>query len=294
MRLETLCSSLPSRLPRLTMALGSSRSRAWFLLGVMATAGCASPAERAAESGFDRTTYPTQRFVLTAWHRGLGSPTAILHVYIEGDGRAFKRGQVSSDPTPRMAIGLELARQDPHGAVLYLGRPCQYLDRESLSACHPRYWSTHRFAPEVIESMNTALDQAIAAWRSPPRLVLIGYSGGGSVAALLGSTRTDVAALVTVASNLAVGAWTTHHEVPRLSGSLDPAQVLGPDFISLKQRHLAGGKDAVVPPEIVRRFLREVGLPGDLLEVVPNFSHHCCWARIWPRPLCGLSPAVLC
>ena len=276
---------------------GRQGSWPWHFLticGAMLAVGCVSPGERAINSGFLRSVYQTPAFDLVAWHRGLGTTTGTLHVYIEGDGQAFRRGQVTRDPTPRRALGLELARRDRHRAVLYLSRPCQYLEPSALAACHPRYWSSHRFAPEVVTSMGDALDQALAAWRTPPRLLLVGYSGGGNIATLLAEERTDVIGLVTVAANLALNAWTTHHKVPRLVGSLDPAQVIGSGFGALKQRHLAGREDTVVPPAIIRRFLKETNLPPDLLEIVPGYSHNCCWIDLWPKPLCGLTPEVLC
>ncbi|MGX8941887.1 hypothetical protein ACWWJF_17980 [Symbiopectobacterium sp. Eva_TO] len=47
-----------------------------------------------------------------------------LHIYIEGDGRAWRdRYRVSGDPTPRRAMGLALAAEDTATNVVYLARP---------------------------------------------------------------------------------------------------------------------------------------------------------------------------
>ena len=45
---------------------------------------------------------------------------------------------------------------------------------------------------------------------------------------------------------------------------------------------LRGADDAVVPPDIVARF---VGAHGGRLEVLADFDHDCCWARDWAQLL---------
>ncbi len=245
----------------------------------------------AAHAGMQPVTFDGGRFVLAGEIRMIGPRQPILRVYIEGDGFGYvSPTQLSSNPTPYNPVGLELAAADPSPAVLYLGRPCQYVTPPEARSCEPRYWSTHRFAPEVIDATNQAIAQALA-WTGTDRVVLIGYSGGGAVAALVAARRSDVVAWVTVAAPLDHDAWTRRHAVAPLNGSLNPiddAQRLA----GLPQMHFVGAKDEVVPPEIPRRFLEREGAGAEnRLVVVPGFDHVCCWVARWPE-LRTLIPAL--
>ncbi len=261
----------------------------WFLL-VLALAGCSNDGEMrregaaalAAQAGLQRVTFDTGAFVLVGALRGAGSAQPVLTVYIEGDGLAWETPyQLSDDPTPRHPTGLSLAAADGGPAVLYLGRPCQYVTAAEQRQCAPRYWSSHRFAPEVIAAVGHALDDA-KRQVGAQRLILVGYSGGGAVAALVAARRSDLAALVTVAAPLDPLTWTRQHDVAPLTGSLDPMDD-APRLAALPQLHIAGARDTVVPPEIIRGFLQHEGpnAHGRVI-VVPEADHMCCWAEHWP------------
>ena len=84
-----------------------------------------------------------------------------------------------------------------------------------------RYWTTHRFAPEVIRASDLALDRLKTLFGAQ-RLVLVGYSGGAAVALLVAARRHDMGQIITVAGNLDHQAWTHYHHVQALSGSLNP------------------------------------------------------------------------
>lgn len=266
--------------------------RAWvvpLLLALSLLPGCASRRDTAgaiaAGAGFQRVAFEAGAFTLVGWQRGT-APTLIA--YIEGDGMAWaSRSKLSDDPTPIQPTALRLAAVDPSPAVLYLGRPCQYVQATEARGCDARYWSNRRFAPEVVEAVNRALDQAKAR-AGAGRVVLIGYSGGGDVAALAAARRTDVAAWATVAAPLDPGAWTLYHEVSPLVGSLDPMDDAA-RLAALPQAHFAGAEDDIVPPEIILGFLAREG-PGHegRLVVVPGADHGCCWADRWP----GLRPLI--
>jgi pimeloyl-ACP methyl ester carboxylesterase len=200
-----------------------------------------------------------------------------LVVYIEGDGLAYiADDRPSSDPTPLSPMALQLALAQPDGNRAVLDRPCQYL--KEGAHCAERYWTTARFSPEVIGAMSAALDGLRERFRAQ-RLILVGYSGGASVAALLALRRTDVVGLVTVAGNLDHRAWTAWHRVSPLTGSLDPV-----DDVSALQRvpqiHLAGEKDRIVPPELLEEFA--VRVLGAKVQILKGYDHHCCWAENWP------------
>ena len=132
----------------------------------------------------------------------------VLTVYIEGDGLAWRTRSIpSTNPTPIDPVGLKLALAHPLGNAAYLARPCQYVGGHTARGCDQSYWTNKRFAREVIESSNEALTTLKLEFGAR-HLQLVGYSGGGAVAALLAAKRDDVIRLVTVAGNLEHLAWT--------------------------------------------------------------------------------------
>ena len=104
----------------------------------------------------------------------------------------------SANPTPRNPLGLRLAAIDPGKNVLYLARPCQYINFKSERSCKVSYWTLKRFSKEVIIAVNEAIDKMVLKARVE-RIHLVGYSGGGAVAALVAASRKDVSSLRTLA-----------------------------------------------------------------------------------------------
>lgn len=265
-----------------------------LLIVLAAVAGCASispqsrwqyAAQLADKAGWQKLRLSTEHFVLSAYVPKLAPksipPQDVLTVYIEGDGLAWiTSSQASSDPTPRHPLGLELALRHPRGAAAYLARPCQYVDAEDKRDCRAAYWTERRFAAEVIE----ASDQAIGALKQGAganKLVLVGYSGGGAVAALVAARRNDVIQLVTVAGNLDPLAWTEAHRVPPLTGSLNPADEWRA-LLNLPQRHFVGARDEIVSKAVVESYAaRFPASQRPKVIIVPGFDHVCCWVEKW-------------
>ncbi len=257
-----------------------------LLAGCLATTGLRERFERAAEiaadGGLERRRFEAPPFILTGYQRGISGPGRALTVYIEGDGPAWVgRRRVAADPTPRDPLALRLAAADPAGKVLYLARPCQYTTAATARGCDSRYWSSHRAAEEVVAATSAAIDQAKAA-SGASELTLVGYSGGGAVAALVAARRDDVKRLITVAATLDYPTWTTHHGVSPMPHSLNPAEVAG-RLGRLPQTHFVGADDEVVPAKVARAYLARLpDLANARLVVVPDFDHRCCWAKAWP------------
>ncbi|TRZ91011.1 MAG: alpha/beta hydrolase [Rhodocyclaceae bacterium] len=231
----------------------------------------------AGERGFAEAPIQAGAFRLTAFVRKPSIPSDTLAIYIEGDGAAWRTPyHPPRDPTPTKPVSLTLAAADPSAAVVYLGRPCQYLSADELERCDSAYWTERRFAPEVVAAYEAAINQQKAAL-AVRRLRLIGYSGGGVLATLLAARRDDVDVLVTVAAPLAVVEWVAWHDASQLKGSLDPAE-LGENVRLPHSVHFVGGKDVIVPPAIVESFVRR---KGGRTETISGFDHECCWARDW-------------
>lgn len=272
---------------------GAQRLRwALSLCGFLILAGCGSStwlgdnrelARSIAEShGFVERRFDTGTFVLAAFEKTGSAPGQPLIVYIEGDGHAWSsRFHISPDPTPWNPVSLRLAAQDPAPNVLYLARPCQFTVGASRRGCSPAYWTTHRFAPEVIESTNKAIDRVMSERRSSG-VALVGYSGGGSVAALVAAGRDDVIRLTTLAANLDHAAWTRQHDITPLIGSLNAADVAS-RLQDVPQVHFIGARDDVVPASVVESFVRRMTDTSRVRTVVvPRYDHDCCWVEAWP------------
>jgi hypothetical protein len=252
-----------------------------FLLGA-----CASPLERAralaapramAAAAVDGGPFTLMTFAPRAFVAG--QP---LTVYVEGDGYAFIHAdRLSDDPTPRRPTALELAVRDPSPNVVYVARPCQYVEGAARRNCHPLYWSIGRFAEPVIDATARVIDHYRTA-SGAAAVRLVGYSGGGAVVALLAARRPDlVERLVTVAGVLDAAAWAGLDGSTPLSASLDPA-----DFVSrltgIRQTHFVGAEDKVVPEAVARAFAARfpAGAQPRVL-VVHGQEHICCWAEKW-------------
>lgn len=199
-----------------------------------------------------------------------------LTIFIEGDGAAWPTPyRPPSDPTPTRPVALALAAEDRSEAVIYLGRPCQYLTPEQLAACSPAWWTDKRFSGEVLNAYQHALDE-IKAQTGRKHLRLVGYSGGGVIAALLADHRQDVDHVTTIASPLALGSWLAWHKASPLPRAIDPVTLKSPARIPAE--HIVGDEDDIVPAKIVNDYVK---IRGGSLTRVKGADHDCCWLGFW-------------
>ncbi len=262
---------------------------------LVALSACASVEGRqeqavhlAADAGFEPLNLRTSSFTLSGFYR-VGSPSRLTPdqrspvVYIEGDGFAWiDRFTVSDNPTPRNPLALKLAVRDSSARVFYLARPCQFVDLAHERNCRPAFWTSARFAPDVIATYDQALDQ-IAARLGNAGFHLVGFSGGGAVAVLLAARRGDVFSVRTVAGNLDHVALNRAKKVSPLRYSLNPIAV-APKLATLPQTHYLGGRDRVVPPWVGENFVRAAGQSACVrAQVVPQASHLDEWVAAWGR-----------
>ena len=112
-----------------------------------------------------------------------------ITIYIEGDGAEWRgKYEPPRDPTPDNPLTLRLALRDPGASVAYLGRPCQYLDDAALAQCPSLLWMQGRYGEPAVTMMSAAVDLLLLA-ASAQRVRLVGYSGGGVMAALIAAQR---------------------------------------------------------------------------------------------------------
>lgn len=237
----------------------------------------ANTVDWASARGFVAGELAAGPFHLLALTRRQTNSRETLSVYIEGDGAPWTSPwHPPRDPTPLKPIALAMAAADTTGTVVYLGRPCQYLTAKELATCAPSWWTDRRFAPEVLMAYDEALTR-LKATLGAQQIRLVGYSGGGVIAALLAARRSDVERLVTVAAPLALSEWTSWHELTPFADTSDPYLEPGrmPSGV-----HWVGEKDEVVPPQIIENFVRK---KGGRIFIIPGYDHECCWAREWAR-----------
>jgi pimeloyl-ACP methyl ester carboxylesterase len=256
------------------------------LVSIVLLTACATPSERFAQAadafGFARYTVTSGKFdhFLSVNSRLSAAPNEPeLHVYLDGDGTPWERHRwIADDPTSRNPMILELMNEDK-GAAILLGRPC-YHGFSQTPECHHKYWTSHRYSETVVSSMATALKQWL---QNHPfkRIVLIGYSGGGTLAMLMTRYLNDVDTVVTIAANLEVNAWSRFHGYGPLENSLDPGSM---NFNSrIRQIHLAGLKDEVVPANLIETFSNKQ--QNAKYIGFAEFDHHCCWSQDWENIL---------
>lgn len=237
-------------------------------------------------TGFRAHSWQTSSFNLQGYIKGVPSAEhPYLPIYIEGDGAA-RRGRytISPNPTPTDPIALRLAGGDPMPAVIYLGRPCQYLPNQADPACHRDYWASKRFASKVIQSYHDTLDHIKQRW-GVEKFILNGFSGGGGVAVLVAADRDDVIGLRTVAGNLDHDAINRYHDVALMPQSLNPIDVAN-EIADIPQRHYSGGKDLIVRPWVAEQFIKAMEPKGQACatsQTLPMVEHEKGWDALWPQ-----------
>jgi hypothetical protein len=261
-------------------------------------------------------------FALTLFERihDRGGPA---HVYIEGENNDASKNPLHNPQqnplhekffvaTPENPLALRLASYDKAQNVIYIARPCQYSNRFNKwkqvagenETCDTKFITTDRFAPEVISSYNAALDEIKQRWgiRS---FDLYGHAGGGAIAAILASQRSDITTLTTVAGNLDTAAYndlmirTAPQTFQPLSNSTLNPKMIARDIADIPQYHYAGGADEQIPPSSLHGFLAAMG-PGNCAQykIIHENTNREGWVEKWPdilkdKPTCqGVSSPI--
>ena len=264
------------------------------LLFGLTLAGCTPSHDTRIESAniiasgahFQVVRFQTPNYAIAGWQAS-NLPSNTMRIYIEGDGFAWRTpSQPSADPTPIRPTMLELAAEDGAPNVIYLARPCQYI---RTSACRTALWTSDRFSSEVLASYQSVLDQ-LRQTRGAKHFELVGFSGGGVIAALLATTRNDIRNLRTVSTPIDIRIWAKTKKFSQLHGSLNPADFLEP-LSRLPQIHFWGGKDTVVPLSVIENYQDRLPENGrcSAIHQEPANTHDQGWRSEW-RHLLTLIP----
>ncbi len=197
-----------------------------------------------------------------------------IRFYIEGDGFAWEnRYTPSSNPTPTNPVALELASVDSYPNIAYIARPCQYTDDEK---CTVKYWTSHRFAKEVVLSINNAINELKKTPKQ--KIEIVGYSGGAAIAILLSEYRDDIAKIITVAGNIDHIALSHFHNISLLKGSLNPADYAS-NLKTIPHMHIVCNSDTIVPLQVTKSFTEKSGVENIIR--IDNCTHETGWKDFW-------------
>jgi len=204
-------------------------------------------------------------------------------VVIESDGADWGVGGLLPpvNPTPHRAVGAEIAlvlSRDYKGEVIYLARHCQFIAR-----AHPNFdafcrentlWTNGRFSASVVRDflhiLSTLPGRDGATARS--NWILTGFSGGGTVAALLATELPGVRCLVTFAAPLDIDAWVRLHGLSPLDRSLNPADRVHALEMVTDKAFWYGERDYRVPLRAAGRLLEFEPL-GRTVKSKGGFTH---------------------
>lgn len=209
----------------------------------------------------------------------ISDPKKSLRIYIEGDGRAYiNRYEPSSNPTPSSFL-VELMAQDVAPNILYIARPCQYVESEK---CEEKYWTSERFSAEAIAAISEVVDNF-----SDKKLELIGYSGGATIINHL--SQKNIKNIRTIAGNLDLEKFVKLHKISALSSPDIDYERLA----KIPQIHFVGAQDKIVPLEIFESYQEKLSKKNCVtLKILSQASHQKNWQSAWvellaKEPLCN-------
>jgi len=244
--------------------------------------GCATPSQKfnqqVIELGFNSQLVRSAKFQHQIYLANTFMESGVLHVYIDGDGTPWERNRwVADDPTARNPLILRLMKQDNLSSIL-LGRPCYY-GQSHKDECDSKYWTSHRYSKDVIDSMSQVLNTWLKRYDFK-EIVIIGYSGGGAIAILMADKIKEISKVVTVAANLDVTRWSKFHGFSALKHSLNPADEAGLNE-RVRQFHFAGKDDEVVPSFLIKEYADRQR--NAKYYEFPGKDHACCWEDVWEQ-----------
>ncbi|MEY4684279.1 MAG: hypothetical protein RLZ25_738 [Pseudomonadota bacterium] len=194
-----------------------------------------------------------------------------LHVYLEGDGLPWKTSkQISSNPTPRNPVALNLMKYDD-GHAIYLGRPC-YFGLHEDSRCNPSLWTFARYSESVVQELNNAIDRYLDQ-TGLNHAILVGFSGGGTLALLLANRNPRIKGALMIAPNFDTSEWVRLHDYSTLNASLNPARE--PKAHPYKEVFWFGEEDVNVPAIPFAGIAKQ--RTDAQVRRFKHVDHACCW-----------------
>ncbi len=230
----------------------------------------------ARQTNFTPSVINTSNFPIQIFTQNHNSKHAII--YLEGDGLVInKYGDVALNSTPTDPMALRLASVDPRPLTkIVINRPFHYVKSVDPNS---KYWTTARYAPEVIQSIYEAIKQCQQQFHFET-VELVAYSGGASVALLLTLHVKNITRIVSFAGNLDHKSWTRYHGAGLLLESLDPMENMEA-IRHIPQMHFLGSNDDNTTVKLAQAYKQRVN--SDKISIVPidGFDHDSNWPRVW-------------
>ena len=228
----------------------------WFLTGVafLLIGGCAFIPDT--PDGFNQKTVETENFSFYTLEKENIQKGKPLRFYIEGDG----------SPNPSKAVAMKMAQNDTHQNVVYLTRPCQYIENDVCD--NKAIYTSARFHREIVKEMEELILHFIKKYQAPA-IEFVGYDGGGTMAMLLAPKIPITTQVITVA-----GILDTSDKNNSDSDILNPARQR--DLVAhIPQIHYVGGKDTLASRRTAERFVGRLKSPRSAkVRVLPSMTHN--------------------
>ena len=215
--------------------------------------------------------------IMSFQKRSIGN-AQFISIYIEGDGFSWiDRKTISNNPTPISPLALQLAVLDQNRDVIYLARPCQYVEDPE---CGSKVWTSHQFSKEVLQSYMDVLDK-IKKQAANAKFDLVGYSGGATIALLLGANRSDIRSIRTIAGNLNHKQLSEETKTTPLTGSI-PVQKFILETKLIPQTHYYTEQDQVITTSIYKRY-KNLFKDNKCIKIekVTGTDHYSGWQSFW-------------
>ncbi|MCP5369913.1 MAG: alpha/beta hydrolase [Rickettsiaceae bacterium] len=251
-----------------------------YLLLILFLVGC-TPSNQSLKSssyipqGFKEQLVSGTDFTLTTYQK-ITSANAPYVFYIEGDGRVATKTGISPDPTPKRPVLINIMMLDSRPNIIYIARPCQYSKALNPKCSNNSYWTTKRFAEEVVDNIN----QVINKISGNKNFSLVGYSGGGGIAILIASRNQNVSDIITIGGNLDIKKFTSHHRSLPMKGSINPIDY-AEKVKFVPQMHLSGELDRVVPPFIAEEYVLKSSSTCVKHKIIKGATHSRNWEEFW-------------
>ena len=128
------------------------------------------------QNQFNEEIYVTPYFEIYSLNRIKNLDKLII--YIEGDGVSWiDRRTISSNPTPTDPLAFKLAKIDRNDNVVYLARPCQYIDEGSSNCNNKDIWTVSQYSEAVLSSYKAIMEN----YSQFKEIHIVGYSGGAGL-----------------------------------------------------------------------------------------------------------------
>ncbi len=226
--------------------------------------------------GFEKILVKGGDFWITTYQK-IENKSEPYVFYIEGEGAAFVgKYKVSTNPTPKKQMLINLAAMDKRPNVVYVARPCQYTPMELNPKCDKSYWTDKRLSDDSVAAINDVINKINT---NHQKFSLVGYASGGGIAVLVAARNSMVKDIITIAGNLDHRAFTNYHNVPPMIGSLNPINY-AKSVKHIPQRHISGGKDEIIPPFIADKYVEESVSSCVKQEIFPSIAKTG-WDKVW-------------